>query len=154
MKKVFILLMAIVAISVNAQDIKRNGANGETLEANDYLMYYTGVATDTITTNQDSVAVAWYVKKPEATYYDFIFKLNEATAGGKATVKLQAKKFAVQAWSDVTSVTYYGAGSTGADTTILFTQTSTKQFYNYYRFLVVSVAAKTKITSISGCLKY
>jgi len=154
MKKVIILLLAFVAFAnINAQDVKRGGTKGTEIAVSDFLLQYTGIAGDTISTNRDSLAVAWYVPKPQSQFYDFEVKLNEVTAGGRAGVLLQGKKFNNASWATITTVNYAGTLSTGADTTIYYTQTSTKQFYNYYRILVIYTAAKTKITSISGVLK-
>ena len=153
MKKVVLLLFAFGALAINAQDLTRNGANGSTLKSNDWSFMYTGEASDTLTTNQDSISVAWFINKPQSQFYDFYVVLDETTAGGQANISLQGKKFKDQAWTNITTTKYWGSLSTGADTTILFSQTSTKQFYNYYRVLGVFLATKTKIVEIRGSVK-
>jgi len=148
---VIIFLLAFVALVVSGQDKKHYVGAGGALSSVQYDFSYTGFkAIDSVTTNQDSVTVQFKSNKPEALYYDFKTKILETTAC-KVAVSLQGRKFTDDAWSNITTTQYYGGGS---DTTINFSQTSTKQFYTEWRILYKFVAGKARPSYASAFLKY
>jgi hypothetical protein len=156
MRNIFIILMlTLVAYVSTAQDKTRYIGSGGALAVDNYFPAYLPSAGmslgDTVSTNHDSIAVQTFINKPQATYYNWQTKVLDVSSGGKVSVSLQGKKFNAEAFTNITTVIYYGSGN---DSTINFTQETTKQFYNTYRVLYKFVAGKTKISSCFGSIKY
>lgn len=134
MKKIILFLLLAVSLSSMAQ-------------LSDGNLYYkfNGTAADT-----SSVYTTWNkIISPNATFalfYNFAVKITEVTATTNVSVALQGAKFDNGSYATIGSaVRYYGGGS---DTTILFSQESTKQFYNYYKVLITPANGKVKTTYI------
>lgn len=136
MKKIVLLLIACISFAY---------ANAQMSDASLYFKY-TGLATDTVSQTR-----TWsYSVKPNSTYalyYDFVFKLTEVVATTQTAIALQARKFDTDSWSTITTINYKG---TGSDTTFYYTQESTKQFYNEWRFLITPTSGKVKPSFIKG----
>ena len=72
-------------------------------------------------------------------------KVSDKTTGaaGVATIKMQGKYFLADAYTDITTVSWTGVGST--DTTVTFTSVSNKVYYRYLRVLVTNTSGKSKV---------
>ena len=68
-----------------------------------------------------------YVNKAEVLYYN-IAVIADSVSAPSATFLLQAKDFEHESYTNIDTVTWAGT----ADTSFVFSQESTKQFYNYY----------------------
>lgn len=126
MKKLFIILMAFVAIAVNAQNLQCYSTAG----GNGFFPYYYGVAQDTIGVTQDTVAVDFDIIKPMDLFYDVQVKLTEVRGRGYLKTSLQGRIFNTDDWTNIEDRTYWG---TGSDTTFNYTQHTTASKYNYFR---------------------
>jgi len=144
MKKVILFLFVMVAFVANAQKaivIAPLDLN------NTWVNEYTGVATDTLGT---VTATTWSyeipVNKADGLMYVGKVKVSDKTTGaaGACTIKIQGKYFAADAYTDITTITWTGVGST--DTTAIFTSVSNKVYYRYLRYLVTNTGGKSKIT--------
>jgi hypothetical protein len=145
MKK-FILLFAL-SIAIFSSFAQTN----KPILTSNYIYEYTGDATKdtvggTVTTWNKPITFG----VPTANYYNFKVKLTE-TATFAGTVKLQGKIHDNDAYTDITTVTYTGAG---ADTTIVFSQPTTKQMYRTYNVLVTRTSGTGKLTYIYSSIKY
>lgn len=135
--------MAGFAFAANAQVAKSITPLDFT---NGWFNNYTGLATDTLGT---VTATTWSyeipVNKFDGLYYVSKIKISDKTSGanGVCTVKLQGKYFASDNYTDITTVSWTGIGTT--DTTIVFSNVATKTFYAYYRQLVTNTSGKSKI---------
>lgn len=152
MKKIILMLLVLVlAFSVNAQkaiaiaplDFNSNWVNE-----------YTAIATDTLGT---VTATTWSyeipVNKADGLFYVGKIKLADKTTGanGVCTVKLQGKYFAADTYTDITTVSWTGVGST--DTTITYTSVSNKVYYRYLRYLVTNTGGKSKVVFVKTMIK-
>lgn len=137
MKKYILILIACLSFGV---------AQAQLSDGNLYYAY-TGLSTDTVSWSRPwSKTII-----PNATfplYYDALVKITEVAASAQTAVLWQGRKFDTDAWSTITTVNYKG---TGADTSIYFTQVSTRQFYYQYRLLVTpTTTGKVKITYLKA----
>lgn len=143
MKKLILFLFVLLAFAANAQ----KALVIPPLDFNTTWVHeYTGVATDTLGT---VTATTWSyeipVNKADGLFYVGKIKVSDKTTGaaGVCTVKLQGKYFAADAYTDITSVSWTGLGST--DSTITYTSVSNKVYYRYLRYLVTNTGGKSKI---------
>ena len=144
MKKIILLAVFMIALVANAQ--KAYTPAGFVGEAGQWVIEYTGVASDTLgTVTATTWSYAVTVNKPDGLFYVGKIKVSDKTTGanGVCTVKLQGKYFAADAYSDITSVSWTGVGST--DSTITYTSVSNKVYYRYLRFLVTNTGGKSKV---------
>lgn len=151
MKKILIALFCFVAIAVNAQ----TAISITPLDLNNvWVKEYVGVATDTLGT---VTATTWSyeipVNKAEGLFYVGKIKVSDKTTGanGICTVKMQGKYFAADAYTDITSISWTGVGST--DSTITYTSVSNKVYYRYLRYLVTNTAGKSKVDFVKTLIK-
>lgn len=144
-KIVFALLIGLLAFNMQYSTAQ------VTLPADQYLFDYTGVATDTVGTGTTTWSKEIIVNKPQMLYYNNQLKVTKVSGSPRATIKLQGKLFSTDAYTDITTTSYYG---TTADTTINYTQVTTKQAYRYYRQLITATAGKTKVTWLKASFKY
>lgn len=146
MKKSFsILLIAMLSL------VAMNTAEAQVkLKPSTYAWVYTGMAVDTISATDTSWTYELIVNKPTSLFYNVSAKITELTSPGKCAVSLQGKIFSDDDYTNITTYNYYGSGT---DTTIVFTQNTTKQFYRYYRVKVVYGANKVKIYNIKFYFK-
>ena len=68
-----------------------------------------------------------YVNKAEMLYYN-IAVIGDSVSAPSVTFLLQGKDFEHQSYTNIDTVTWAGT----ADTSFVFSQEVTKQFYNYY----------------------
>jgi uncharacterized protein YxeA len=144
MKKLIFIIIAIFTVFVtNAQVAIVNAP----LDLNNvWVKEYTGVATDTLGT---VTATTWSwavpVNKADGLMYVAKLKVSDKTTGaaGVCTIKMQGKYFEADAYTDITTVSWTGVGST--DTTAVFTSVSNKVYYRYLRILVTNSSGKSKI---------
>lgn len=139
MKKYILLLMACLSFAF---------AQAQNTLNDSYLYYgYTGVSTDTVSWSRPWSKII----TPNATfplYYDALVKVTEVAASAQTAILWQGRKFDTDSWSTITTVNYKG---TGSDTSVYFTQVSTRQFYNQYRLLVTpTTTGKVKITYLKA----
>ena len=129
MKKIIfiaIALMALIGCEVQAQSPKALSLNQWVYgDDTDYSLSTSGdsVLTYTITLN-----------KPEIVLYDVQVVLDSVDGTPDYVVDLKGKVFEDDAWSDLeTDVAWTG---TSADTTILFQEHSTAEFYRIFQLQV------------------
>jgi hypothetical protein len=151
MKKILIALFVFVAFAASAQ----KAISIAPLDlSNVWVNEYTAVATDTLGT---VTATTWSyeipVNKPDGLFYVGKIKLADKTTGanGVCTVKMQGKYFAADAYTDITTVSWTGVGST--DTTITYTSVTNKVYYRYLRYLVTNTAGKSKVVFTKTLVK-
>ena len=149
MKK-FLLTIALVVgmFAMNAQTVKTY-----MFPAGTYTKTYTGVAADTLGVGQTTWGYEFEVNKPDGLFYNTRVKISDKTTGanGVATVKLQGKYFDTDSYSDITTVTWTGVGST--DSIIPFTNVSTKNYYRYIKVLVTRTGGLLKVDYIKNSFK-
>jgi hypothetical protein len=151
MRKLIILLTALVAIAVNGQD----KSVSKELNRIDCFFNYPGVTADTCGVTQDTIEYKWFVNKEYDLLYDVQCKVQEIRGRGVNTISLQGRKFSNDAWTNITSITYYGGGT---DTTVNFTQHTIASVvpYNHLRVYITKANSlgATKLVYISGALKH
>jgi len=141
MKKLLLVTMLFAFAFAQAQTI---------LPVKTYIYTYTGLATDTVGSGTTTWNKAIQLNKLDGLYYNAKVKVSDVVAGAACTVKLQGKIFSTDSYTDISTVTWTGAGT---DTTILFTQNSSKVYYRYLNFLVTRTAGKLKVDYINLSLK-
>lgn len=145
MKKVILLVCAILlTFAVSAQKTIK-------LSPTVYAVEYTGVAADSISATDTAFTYDVEVNKPNALFYNFKVKLTELASPCNMVVSVMGKYFIDDEYTPITSATYTGAGT---DTTIVFTQNTTAQFYRYYRVKVVYGDKKAKVSYYKLYFKY
>ena len=151
MKKLLLILVLFsLSLGVMAQTTALTKQTATVTKEN-YTYKYTGVASvDTLGATRDSILYPIYVETANPTYYDFKIRLHEVTSPCNISVKLQAKKYLSDSWTDVTNRSYKGVGT---DTSILFTQVSTLQHYNYYQLVLIRSAKTARVTDLTGVFK-
>jgi len=151
MKKLILFLFVMFAFVANAQIAKTIPSLDM---ANVWVKEYTGTAVDTLGT---VTATTWSyevpVNKPDGLMFIGKIKLSDKTTGanGVCTAKFQGKYFAADAYTDITSVSWTGVGST--DSTITYTGVSNKVYYRYLRYLVTDTGGKTKVDFVKLLIK-
>lgn len=149
-KLLFTFMLAMLGMAIMAQTTAVTKQTA-TVSKDYYTYKYIGnTAVDTLGAVRDSIVYPIYVESPNPTYYDFKIRLHELVSACNINVKLQAKKFISDDWADVASRAYKGAGT---DTSILFTQVSTLQHYNYYQIILIRSANKARLTDLTAVFK-
>lgn len=115
-----------------------------------FIYSYTGVATDTVGATSTTWSKEIQLNKLDGLFYNSSVKVSDAVAGAKCSVALQGKYFSTDEYTTITTVTWYGGGT---DTTILFTQNSSKIYYRYLKYLVTNVTPRAKVSLINLSLK-
>lgn len=141
MKRFLIFAMLIMAIGLSAQKL--------TTQVWNYS--YAGVATDTIGAGNTTWSKVITVVVPYPVAYVFQVKVSDRAAGAAATVALQAKNFATDAYSTLSTVTWTGVGST--DSVITFDSGTNKLKYNYYKLLVTRTASSCNVNWVKGFIR-
>ena len=142
MRKLILMLTLFVgAVAIQAQTV---------LPVEKYVYSYAGLSTDTVGAVGTTWTKAIQLNKLDGLFYNASVKVADVTAGAKCSVALQGKFFSGDAYTTITTVTWYAGGT---DTTILFTQNSSKIYYRYLNFRVTRVAAKAKVDLINLSLK-
>lgn len=149
MKKIFLLMVLFIVTSLATSTLYAQ--NPIYLSGNHFSYDYTGVAADSVTANDTMWHREIVSLHPQALYYQFRVKLTELTSPAVCTVYVLAKTYKDEDYTTISSQQYSGGGT---DTTITFTQTSTKQFYRYYLVKVVYGSNKAKVTFLKMLFKY
>lgn len=151
MKKYIVLLFAMIAFAANAQKAYVITPLDFT---STWIHEYAGVAADTLgTVTATTFSYAIPINKPDGVYYVGKIKVSDKTTGaaGVCTIKLQGKYFDADSYTDITTISWTGVGST--DTTAIFTNVSTKTYYRTYRFLVTNTSGKSKVDFVKLLIK-
>jgi len=149
----FIIMLALIAVAAmaSAQDRSKHFELGR----NDIFFNYTGTVADSIGVTQDTVEYKWFINKEYDLFYDVQVKVKEIRGRGLNTISLQGRTFSNDAWTNITSITYYGGGS---DTTVNFTQHTTGSAvpYNHLRIYITKAnnLGATQVVYISGAVKH
>jgi hypothetical protein len=149
MKKFLLIIAFIVGVfAMQAQTVK-----SYMYPAGTYTKTYTGMAADTLGVGQTTWGYEMEVNKPDGLFYNTRVKVSDKTTGanGVATVKLQGKYFDTDSYSDITTVTWTGVGST--DSIIPFQNVSTKNYYRYIKVLVTRTGGMLKVDYIKNSFK-
>ena len=149
MKKILLAISFLIGIvSVNAQTVKTFMYPSAT-----YTKTYIGTAADTLGVGQTTWGYEMEVNKADGLFYNTRVKVSDKTTGaaGVGTVKLQGKYFDTDSYSDITTVTWTGVGST--DSIISFQNVSTKNYYRYLKILVTRTGGLIKVDYIKNSLK-
>ena len=149
MKRLLLLTALFVGMfAINAQTVKTY-----MFPAGIYTKTYTGVAADTLGVGQTTWGYEFEVNKPDGLFYNTRVKISDKTTGanGVGTVKLQGKYFDTDTYSDITTVTWTGVGST--DSIVPFQNVSTKNYYRYLKVLVTRTGGLIKVDYIKNSLK-
>lgn len=143
MKKFILFIALIISFAASAQ----KAISITPLDFNTgWFTNYNGGASDTLGT---VTATTWSYEIPinkfDGVFYVSKIKLSDKTTGsnGVCTVKFQGKYFAADVYTDITTVQWTGVNTT--DTTITFSQVSSKVYYPYLRQLVTNTSGKSKI---------
>jgi hypothetical protein len=125
-------ILSLIAAFVALAAIAQVGETTVNLNKDVYVIEWYGEASDTVSlvdtlwTKQFTPAA----NNASSYFYDFAIKLKEHKSGtGRTDCFLLGKKFNADAWTNIDTIKYY---STGTDTTIKFTQNTTKKFWNHY----------------------
>lgn len=138
----------MVSFALTAQTVKTT-----TLPRNIYFVNYTGVAADTLGVGQTTWGYEVNLNKADGYFYNIRVKISDKTTGGAGvgTIKLQGKHFNTDSYSDITTISWTGVGST--DTIAPFSQITTKQYYRYLKILVTRTGGLIKVDYIKESLK-
>lgn len=123
----FALIIGVFAFSANAQKSVK-------MKPSIYAHVFTGTVADSVTVNDTAYTFDCFANKATSLFYNVSVKIAEITSPGKCSVSLQGRIFSDD---DFTNIATYNYSGTGTDTTLVFTQNTTKQFYRYYRVRVV-----------------
>lgn len=152
MKNILVFISLLLGFGLIAQ----NSVNVN-LNSSEMSFALNGTVKDTVSTVGNDTTFDYVVsidnKVASLNFYDFKVKVTEKSgSSGVCYVKLSGRKYSDDAWTVITSIKYFG---TGADTTALFAQTSTKQAYNQYQIRLSRPAStsKTYISNIKGIIK-
>lgn len=148
MKKFFALVILFVSfVAVSAQTSKQ-----VTLKPAQYYLTYTGIAADSI--NAATADSTWNLvvrlNKGDGVLYNAKVKVQDLTAGATAKVILQGRNFATDSWTTITTTAWKGGGT---DTTVLFTNVSSKVYYRHLNFKLSGTANKAKLSYINLSIK-
>jgi hypothetical protein len=123
MKRLMILMISLLMLAFTgvAQDASLNKGVS--------YAKYNGIASDTV--NADETWDYWLANRQDySMLHDIRVKLDSVSGTPTCDVKLQAKVFKDDIWSDVATVSWTG---TSSDTTFTFSEQSTAKFYRHYR---------------------
>lgn len=139
MKKIVLLLAVLFALGVNSYAQSTTNYYYENVGVNDTL----GSVNETL-----NVPILFQI--PEAVYYNNRVKVtNDGSL--ECTIALQGKVFDTDSYTTITTITYTGVGS---DTTVVFSQPTTKQVYRYYNVLITRTAGVGTFNFAKFSLKY
>lgn len=116
-----------------------------------YYQFSVGAATDTIGSSDTTYYLQWLTNKDMGLLYNVKTKLTEVSGTATVAVSIQGKVHSDDSWSNIATQTYYGAGS---DTTLVFTQTSTAQFYRYFRLYYDCTTSAQKVKISTAYIKH
>jgi hypothetical protein len=144
MKKFVVLLLLMIAcFTIQAQYSK-------TLGVGEYGIGYTGLAKDTVSATDTAFTYEYTVNKATPLFYNIACKVLKVSAGS-CSISIQGRIFNTDAYTNITTYTFAGSQ---ADTTVVFTQNTTAQFYRTYRIKVLYVSGKTKVSYFTTYLFY
>ena len=143
-------IIALIALSIGCFVFTNESTAQVKLKPSTYALVYTCLAVDTVSATDTAWTYEVFVNKPTSLFYNVSTKITELTSPGKCAVSLQGKIFSDDDYTNITTYNYLGSGT---DTTIVFTQNTTKQFYRYYRVRVVHADGKAKIYNIKFYFK-
>jgi len=152
MKKFILFIVALFTVFVAQAQIAKVDAPWDL--NNKWVTEYTGTAVDTLGT---VTATTWSytipVNKADGLMYVGKLKVSDKTTGaaGVCTIKIRGKYFDADSWTDITTVSWTGVGST--DTTAVFTSVSNKVYYRYLNFLVTNTSGKSKVDFVKLLIK-
>lgn len=143
MKKIILIVFALslfIGINVQAQTAKVKGLNLS-------QWYYSDDSDYSLTTSGDSVLTYTVtLNKADDVFYDIQVVLDSVSGTPDYDIDLKGKVFEGDAWSDLeTDVTWDG---TSSDTTILFQEHSTAEFYRIIQ-LQINGQATTGAATVS-----
>lgn len=148
MKKFFIFgILAIMSAVVFSQTSKQ-----VTLKPAQYYLMYTGIAADSINaaTKDSTWNMVVRLNKGDGVLYNAKVKVQDLTAGATAKIILQGRNFATDSWTTITTKAWKGGGT---DTTVLFTNVSSKIYYRHLNFKLSGTANKAKLSYINLSIK-
>lgn len=130
MRKIIILLLVtlLFACKVDAQTAKTKTLNSSQWFYSDDSNYSLAITGDSVLT------YTFTLNKPDDVFYDIQIKLDSVSGTPDYDIDLKGKVFSADSWSDLeTDVTWDG---TSSDTTILFQEHSTAEFYRIFQLQV------------------
>lgn len=142
MKKYIVFLLIMIAVVANAQ---------KQLDPNIYVVEYAGLATDTVGVGVTTWNYPIAVNKTDGLFYDMQVKVADVTAGSAGTVKLQGKYWSGDEYTDITTVTWTGVGST--DSIINYLSHTNKTYYRFYNIKVTRTSGKFKVIHVKQSYK-
>lgn len=139
-----LLISSVVVFSQTSKQV--------TLKPAQYFLTYTGVAADSI--NASTADSTWNMvvrlNKGDGVLYNAKVKIQDLTAGATAKIILQGRNFATDSWTTITTTAWKGGGT---DTTVLFTNVSSKVYYRHLNFKLSGTANKAKLSYINLSVK-
>jgi len=150
MKKYLFFIVALIGL-LAACEADAQSTPSKTLSSTQY--YYGDDANYSLTTAGDSVLnYTILINKPGAVYYDVQLNLDSVSGTPSYVLDLKGKVFASDPWTDLeTDVTWVGSSS---DTTVLFQEHSTAQFYRYIQLQVKGQAGTGAATLDNAEFKF
>ena len=146
-------LLLVLAFTVGLFVMQAQTVKSFMYPAGTYTKTYIGTVSDTLGVGQTTWGYEMEVNKSDGLFYNTRVKVSDKTTGanGACTVKIQGKYFDTDTYSDVTTVTWTGVGST--DSIIPFQNISTKNYYRYLKVLVTRTGGMLKVDYIKNSLK-
>lgn len=148
MKKILALVILFVSfVAVSAQTSKQ-----VTLKPAQYYFTYTGVAADNVNaaTKDSTWNMIVRLNKSDGVLYNVKVKVADLTAGATAKVILQGRNFATDSWTTIISIAWKGGGT---DTTVVFSNVSSKIYYRHLNVKLSGTAQKAKLSNIDLSIK-
>lgn len=135
-----LLLIAVLGIAISSIGQDKNVSFGDAT----WMYEFPFTTADSVSQFDTLYYVQFTTNKPSPVKYDIQVGIDKLSGTPVTAISLQGKKWAGDAWTNITTVSYGGT----ADTTINFTQVSTAQYYRMFRVLhdkVGTGAGKYKI---------
>lgn len=149
MKKIFILLLVVVSISVKAQLNNTDTDYLTTFTLKKFTHTFTGENRDTISATR-TLNAPYFVNFGTGYLFDFHVKIDTVSGTVVDTIKIQGRKWLTQDWETLQTKVI---SITGADTNIYFEQNDTTQFNDYIRVLMTGGTGTSKINTVESTLR-
>jgi hypothetical protein len=135
MRGILVLILGMMLFSA-ASFAQKSSTYDKAMSYTDTWFTYTmPTGTNATTTTDSTWTYTVWKESDQGVKYDFKLKLDSIGGTKQRTpVVLKAKKNLSDSWTTVTTVIWLN----GNDTTVLFTQTSTAQYYRYWQIGLVT----------------
>lgn len=125
MKNILVILLAFAALSLNAQDVQKNG------KFKDSYGFFRAAVSDSITDNQDTLEITFLMQPDQSVLWHADVHIDTTvTFPANDSIKVEpfGKVFASDSWASVGTAQYFDGNEGGS---LSFSETSTADFIRY-----------------------